>query len=68
MLDKIKSLIIKDGRSLYAIAKEADLDYSLIHNICSGRTKKTIRLDTAFKLADGLGVDVNEFRKELDEC
>ncbi|MGF3075704.1 helix-turn-helix domain-containing protein [Facklamia sp. P12955] len=64
MLNKIKKIIIDDGRSIYEIAKKSGLTYSLVHNIVNGKTKKTIRLETAFKLADALGVDVNEFREK----
>ena len=67
-ISKIQQLISEDPRSLYQIAKDADLDYALIHRLIKGKVKKNIWLGTAFKLADVLGVDVNEFRKELDEC
>ena len=65
-IKKIIQLINNDSRSLYQIAKDAGIDYALIHRIMSGKTKKNIWLDTAFKLADALGVDVNEFREETD--
>ncbi|MGX7108328.1 helix-turn-helix domain-containing protein [Facklamia miroungae] len=66
-MDRLKELIKKDGRSLYQIAKSSGLAYSLIHNVVNGKTKNTIQLDTAFKLADALGVDVNEFREEKED-
>ena len=61
-IEKIKTLIGKDERSLYRLAKDAGVDYALLHRLVSGKVKKNIWLDTAFKLADALGVDVNEFR------
>lgn len=63
-MERIIELISKDNRSLYKIAKDAGVDYALLHRIVTRKTKKHIWLDTAFKLADALGVDVNEFRKE----
>ncbi|MGX7178833.1 helix-turn-helix domain-containing protein [Facklamia hominis] len=63
-ISKIQQLISEDSRSLYQIAKDADLDYALLHRLVNGKVKKNVWLDTAFKLADVLGVDVNEFRKE----
>lgn len=67
MLSKLTELIKKDKRSLYRLAKDSGVEYSLIHNIVNSKNKHSIRLDTAFKLADALGVDVNEFR-EVEEC
>lgn len=64
MIAKIVELINKDERSLYKIAKDAGVDYALLHRLVNGKVKKNIWMDTAFKLADTLGVDVNEFREE----
>lgn len=61
MLEKIKNLIKADNRTLYRLSKDSGLEYSLLHNLINNN-KKGIRLDTAFKLADALGVDVNAFR------
>lgn len=66
-MKRLIDLINKDERNLYQLSKDADVNYALIHRIMSGKTKKNIWLDTAFKLADALGVDVNEFR-EVEEC
>lgn len=63
MLSKLTELIKKDKRSLYRLSKDSGVEYSLIHNIVHNKEKKSIRLDTAFKLADALGVDVNEFKE-----
>lgn len=67
MIEKIKILISKDERSLYQLAKDSELDYALLHRIVNGKVKKNIWLDTAFKLADTLGVDINEFREKKYE-
>lgn len=63
MISKIVKLINNDTRSLYQLAKDADVDYALLHRLVNGKVKKNIWLDTAFKLADALNVDVNEFRE-----
>ena len=65
MITKIVELINNDTRSLYQLAKDAEVDYSLLHRLVNGKVKKNIWLDTAFKLADALGVDINEFREGL---
>ncbi len=62
-MKKIIYYIEKDERTLYQLAKDANVDYALLHRIVNGKTKKNIWLDTAFKLADALGVDVNDFRE-----
>lgn len=64
MIIKINELIKNDSRSLYKLAKDAGVDYALLHRLTNGKVKKNIWLDTAFKLADALGVDINEFREE----
>lgn len=63
MVENIVKLIDKDERSLYQLAKDAGVDYALLHRLVNGKVKKNIWLDTAFKLADALGVDVNDFRE-----
>lgn len=65
-ISKIQQLIGEDPRSLYQIAKDADLDYALLHRLIKGKVKKNIWLETAFKLADALGVDINEFREDSE--
>lgn len=52
------------GITAYEVAKRAGLTRQAIYAIRDGR-KKDITLTTAFKLADALGIDVNEFRKEV---
>lgn len=67
MIDEIVKLINSDDRTMYQLAKEAGVDYALIHRLVNGKVKKNIWLDTAFKLADALGVDINEFREEIND-
>lgn len=66
-LNKITTLIKNDERTLYAIAKDAGVDYALVHRLVNGKVKKDVWMGTAFKLADALGVDVNEFRSEKSD-
>lgn len=63
MINRIVKLIKEDPRTLYQLAKDAKVDYALLHRLVNGKVKKNIWLDTAFKLADALGVDINEFRE-----
>lgn len=67
MVKRIITLIKSDERSLYQLSREAGLDYALLHRLVNGKVKKNIWLDTAFKLADALGVDINEFREEKND-
>lgn len=64
MLKKIIQLIEKDERSTYRLAKDAEVDYAILHRLVNGKVKKNIWLDTAFKLADALDIDINQFRND----
>ena len=57
----IKKAIEKDGRSLYAIAKDAEVAYSVLHRFVSG--DRTVNLDTASKIASALGLELRKKRK-----
>lgn len=63
MISRIVELIKNDSRTLYQLSKDSGIDYALLHRLVNGKVKKNIWLDTAFKLADALKVDVNEFRE-----
>ena len=54
----IKKAIEKDGRSLYAIAKDAEVAYSVLHRFVTG--DRTVNLDTASKIAAALGLEVRK--------
>lgn len=62
---KIVQLIDESPLSRNQIAKAVGVNHSVINRIYSGETKD-MKMSTAFKLADVLGVDVNEFRKQDD--
>ena len=62
-MEKVIELLKSDGRTMYQIAKEVGINPSSMSRILRGE-QKSLNLNTAFKLADVLGVDVNEFRKK----
>lgn len=58
----IKTLMDKSELSRHQLAQKVGVNHSVIYRIYSGKTTE-IKLSTAFKLADALGVDINEFRE-----
>lgn len=62
----IIKLINESTKSRYQISKETSIAASNLSRIVHGK-QHDITLDTAFKLADSLGVDINEFREEKDK-
>ncbi len=61
MTEDLKAAIEKDGRSLYAIARDADVAYSVLHRFVTG--DRTVNLDTASKIATALGLKLVKPRK-----
>lgn len=64
--EKLKQLIKQSGKSINAIQVEADMKAGALYRLLSGK-HKDVTLTTAFKLADALGVDINEFREEKND-
>ena len=62
-MKQIIKLINESTKSIYQISKETGIAASNLSRIVHGK-QLNITLDTAFKLADSLGVDINEFREE----
>lgn len=60
---KIETLIEKSGKTKYQISKETGIERATLTRLVKGENKD-LMLSRAFKLADALGVDVNEFRKD----
>lgn len=60
---RLKKIIDKDRRSIHQIAKDAEVDHPALYNLYHGK-RKYLRDDRLFRLADALGVDINEFREE----
>ena len=60
---KLNKLVEQSGKTIRQLQIEADLNSGQLYRILSGVTKD-ITLTTAFKLADALKCDVNDFRKD----
>lgn len=60
---KIKELMDNAELTRHQIAQKVGVNHSVIYKIYNGSTKE-IKISTAFKLADALGVDINEFRED----
>ena len=58
---KLKYLVEQSGKTIHQIQNEAEMTSGSLYKLLSGDSKD-IELKRAFKLADALGVDVNEFR------
>ena len=57
LIGELQRAIRADGRSLYAIAKEAELAYSVVHRFATGE-RVGISLPTAARLLDVLGYEL----------
>lgn len=55
---RVKEVLAEKGVSQYRLAKEIDVTYNAINSICN--YKAIPRIDTLFKIAEALGVDVCE--------
>lgn len=64
--EKLKQLIKQSGKSINAIQVEADMKAGALYRLLSEK-HKDVTLTTAFKLADALSVDINEFREEKND-
>ncbi|WP_417882751.1 helix-turn-helix domain-containing protein [Aerococcus kribbianus] len=60
--DKIQHIVDSKDISPYQLSKKMGVSPTQVHKILTGKSKD-MKLSTAFKLADALGVDINEFRK-----
>lgn len=62
---KIRELLIKSKKTLNKISTETGIVHSKLYKIKNGQ-QHGLKLQDAFKLADALGVDINEFREEKE--
>lgn len=62
-INRLKKLVEQSDKTINQIQNDANLKSGQLYRILNG-TNKDITLTTAFKLADALGVDINEFREE----
>lgn len=65
VMKKISQLLDRKNISPYALAIKAGVDPAMIYKLISGK-QPDVLLSTAFKLADALEVDINEFREERE--
>lgn len=61
--DKLKSILNKRGWTNYRLAKEAGIGQTTVHDILGGK-KVTPNAKTLAKIADVLGVSINDFFDE----
>lgn len=61
--EKLRKLIDKSGKTINAIQEESGMKSGALYRLLSGK-HKDVTLSVAFKLADALGADIKEFRKE----
>lgn len=65
-MKKIIKIINQNKDSQSELARKTGISHVAIYNIRTGKSKD-ISLSTAFKLADVLGVDINEFREDGED-
>ena len=65
MLDRniIKQIIVNSGLTKRQVALKAGINVQNLYNFLNGRLE-SMDVNTAFKLADALDVDINKFREE----
>lgn len=61
--DVILHIVESRGMNSYQLSKKMGVSPTQVHKILTGKSKD-MKLSTAFKLADALGVDINEFRED----
>jgi|GEM_PF-3514450 len=66
-INRLKKLVEQSDKTINQIQIDANLKSGQLYRILNG-THKDVTLTTAFKLADVLGVDINEFRKDGASC
>jgi len=59
--DALRQAIDRSGLSMYRIAKDAGLDFSTLSRFCHG--ERSLKLESADKLADYFGLEVRQPKK-----
>ncbi|WP_449452333.1 helix-turn-helix domain-containing protein [Streptococcus suis] len=62
MWEKIEEIANIRGMTIYALAKKADLNYSMLAELKSGK-KKDMMFGNVVKIADALNVSLDELAK-----
>ncbi|OFT95912.1 helix-turn-helix transcriptional regulator [Aerococcus sp. HMSC23C02] len=60
-MNKFKKIVKQSGKNAYEISRETGIPNQNIYSYLNG-TRTTPSLATGFKLADCLGIDINELR------
>ena len=63
--DKIQKQLDKGNKTAYWLSKKTGISESMIYALRKGSTKE-ISFNKVIKIADALGVDINEFREEKE--
>lgn len=63
MWETIEKHLKEKQMSIYELSNKAGINRQSIYALRDGKAQ-TLSLENAFKLADALDIDVNEFRKE----
>lgn len=61
MTDQLKQAVADSGQTLYRVAKDSGVDYSVLIRFMAG--ERSIGLETAGKLAAYLGLELRPVRK-----
>lgn len=59
-----KEMLEKKEKTMFQIAKETGLGVATVHEIVTGK-RKGVRVETALKISDALGIDIREFIEVL---
>lgn len=59
---KIEEQLNKKGWTIYRVTKEANISQNTLYELKSGRVKD-INFKTMIKIADALGISLDEFRE-----
>ena len=60
--ESLRAAIEDSGLTMYRVAKDAGLDFTVVSRFCHGQ--RDIRLETADRLAEYLGLELRPVRKQ----
>ncbi|MTC88005.1 helix-turn-helix domain-containing protein [Streptococcus uberis] len=61
MWEKIERFLSKKNMTMYQLSKKSGLNQNSLIDLKSGR-KKSLKFDDVVKIADALGISLDEFR------
>lgn len=61
--NKLQHIVLENKTNALQLSKKIGVSHTTISRLLNGE-RSDMKLSTAFKLADALDVDVNEFREE----